>query len=175
MFTEDELSAMPEEVRAKVLQNVKTVKEVEEGFKKILLNPETRDEFEKINKKAGLNLNLPPDPIKPYLDPYNKKIETLETELLENKKDKARDALMKEMAKYGIPESEMGKIAEFQTEHGIANNAKAVELYAKTAMDREPDVVEFKNYHKFDTPPDEKTAYENAVKDIRNFRLSLTR
>ena len=177
-LTDEQLQALPEAVRAEVSRMQGQVANVEGYVKGIFANPEARKHFEKINalQPEALRIALPADPLDGYVAPLKAEITSLKGEIQKSNEEKQRDAIRAKMAQFDIPMSDIEKLGQFQSDNGISDPLKAIELYAKT-VDREPAVVTHgpSNAHKFDKPPDEKTAMETAAEQIRNYNAQIGR
>ncbi len=174
LFTAEELAAMPEGLRERVQgiasdYEVKTrqIGQIEDGVKKILSRPDTREGFSKMLKDAGVEgINIPDDPMRPYIEPLQKENAALKARLDERDKFDAQSALKIEMAKYGIPDEELDKLVEHQNKNKIGDNSFAVRTYAR---EREVASLESARFERPTLVPkagDEKEAINATVREL---------
>ncbi|MEM5861289.1 MAG: hypothetical protein QXJ20_02750 [Candidatus Aenigmatarchaeota archaeon] len=101
--------------------------ELEQNLTKIFSKPEAKRYFEKAVKEAGIEMEIPKNP----LDEYYEKISKMEKELETIKtKERYKEKIMKLIEQYGIPEEEFKDLIEFQEKYKIWDNERAIELYA---------------------------------------------
>jgi len=153
------------------LEGTQLKTELMEKIGKIWSNPEVKEEFLKVIKKAGIE-DIPVESTP--LDHLYKKIDKTEEELKRLKRlQEERERVMRALEEYGITEDEYEDLIRFQKEYGIRDNVKAIELYAKIKRMRGYEEIEPVRKISI-TPPSEYTieeAYKRTIEELRKAKL----
>ncbi len=176
LFTQEELELMDEKTREKVTRilqdynsTVEQLNSTTEGIRKIYSNPQAKRKFAEALRDAGLETEIPQDPIDNYVAPLESKVSELETELA---KTRERQRVEKALADYGISPEEFEKVIKFQQEYAIADNTKAIELYAKQKRESEaeqsaPEMDYYDNFKNGEELLDYDKARQKAIEDLK--------
>ena len=175
LFTQEELELMDERTREKVTKilqdynsTVEQLNSTTDGIRKIYSNPQAKRKFAEALRDAGLESEIPQDPIDNYVAPLESKVSELETELA---KTRERQRVEKALVDYGIPSSEFEKVIKFQQDYAIADNVKAIELYAQQRKESEAEqsATEMDYYDNLKNPDellDYDKARQKAIEDL---------
>jgi len=138
----------------------KQMQEIEESIQKILTNKKTRKKFKELIEESNIPLTIPETP----LDNIERE---LEERLSKIEFEKEREEIMKLLNEYGIGPSEYNDLIEFQKTYRIADNKKAIELYAQMRarqIELEPVRLSFKSSLEGWS---KEEAYKKTIEELR--------
>lgn len=102
--------------------------EITSNLQKIMMNPDTKKQFKSLLDKAGIkDIEVPETPF----DDIYQKTKEMEKKLSSiEKMMEEKEKVYKKLEEYNITEDEYEDLIKFQKETGIADNLRAIELYA---------------------------------------------